>query len=62
MKIQNFVIFVEEKIEDKYAKDKRCCKVRDRCHYIDEYRVADLKCSIPKEIPIIFLTMIIMLS
>ena len=27
----------KEKLENKYAKDKKCCKVRDHCHYTGEY-------------------------
>ena len=26
----------KEKLEDKYARDKKYCKVRDHCHYIGE--------------------------
>ena len=49
----------KEKFENKYAKDKQCCKVRDHCHYTDEYRgaehsICNLKYSIPKDIPIVF--------
>ena len=49
----------KEKFEDKHAKDKNYQKVRDHCHYTEEYRgaaqsVNNIKYSIPKEIPIIF--------
>ena len=27
----------EKKFEDKHATDKKCCKVRDQCHYTREY-------------------------
>ena len=30
----------EEKFEDKHAKDKRYCKVKDDCHNTGEYRGA----------------------
>ena len=47
------------KFEDKHAKDRKYCKVRDHFHYTGEYRGAaqslcNLKYSIPKEIPIVF--------
>ena len=35
MKMKKSVI---EKLENKYAKDKKYRKVRDRCHYTGEYR------------------------
>ena len=43
----------------KYAKDKKYCKVKDHCHYTSEYKgaarkICNLKCSVPKEIPIVF--------
>ena len=49
----------KEKLEDKYAKDKDL-KVRDHFHYTDEYRgdahsVCNLKYSVPKKVPIVFL-------
>ena len=48
-----------EKFEDKYAKDKKYCKVRDHFHYIGECRgpahsICNLKYAIPKEITIMF--------
>ena len=48
-----------EKCHDKYAKDKKSCKVRDHCHYIGEYRgaahsICSLEYSVSKEIPIVF--------
>ena len=30
----------KETFENKYLKDKKCCKVRDHCHYTGEYRGA----------------------
>ena len=30
----------KEKVEDKYAKDKKYYKVRDHCYYADKYRGA----------------------
>ena len=49
----------KEKIENKYLKDKKYCKVRDHCHYTGEYRgaahsICNLKYSVPKKIPIVF--------
>ena len=49
----------KEKFENKHLKIKKCCKVRDHCHYTGEYRVAargvcNLKCSVPKIIPVVF--------
>ena len=40
-------------------KYKKYCKVRDHCHYTEEYRgaahsICILKCSVPKQIPIAF--------
>ena len=47
-----------ETFEDKYAKDKKCRKVKDHCRYTDEYRGAHSICnskdSIPKEITVVF--------
>ena len=39
--------------------DKKYLKIRDHCHYTGEYRgtthsICNLKCSIPKEIPVVF--------
>ena len=44
----------KEKIETKYGKDKKYCKVRDHFHYTEEYRGAahsiyNLKYSVPKK-------------
>ena len=49
----------EENFEDKHARVKKYCKVRDRCHYAGEYRRAahsiwNLKYSVPKETLIVF--------
>ena len=43
----------KEKIENKYLKDKKYCKVRDHCHYRGEYRkaahsICNLEYSAPK--------------
>ena len=45
----------KEKSEDKYLKDKKCCKVRDHCFYAGKYRsvahsTCNLKYNICKEI------------
>ena len=71
IKMQKIVIFVK-KIEDKLAKNKKCCKVTDHSHYTGKNRGAahslcNLKHSEPKEILIVFfftmdLTMTIILS
>ena len=59
MKMQKSFIFVKEKFEDKYLKDKKYRKVRDHCHYTGEYRgaahsICNLKYSVPKEVPLVF--------
>ena len=46
----------KKKIENKYVKDKKYCKVRDHCHYTGECRgpahsIYNLKYSVPKNIP-----------
>ena len=46
----------QEKIGNKYAKDTKCC---NQCHYTGEYigvghGIYNLKCNIPKEIPVVF--------
>ena len=41
--MQKSVIFVKKKIENKYVKGKKYCKVRDHCHYtgyIEVLRIA----------------------
>ena len=43
----------KEKFENKYLKDKKYRKVRDHCHYAEEYKGAahslyNLKYSVPK--------------
>ena len=48
-----------EKFENKYLKEKKYRKVRDHCHYTEEYRgtvysICNLKYSVPKKIPIVF--------
>ena len=47
-----------ENFEDKYAKDKKYCKVRDHCHYTSKdsgaaHSTCNLKYVIPKKIAII---------
>ena len=58
MKMQKSVIFVKKrKIK---MKDKKYRKVRDHCHYTEEYKgpahhsICNLKYSIPKRIRIVF--------
>ena len=53
------MLYFKVKLEDKYLKDKKYCKVRDHCHYAGGYRSAahstcNLKNSVPKKIPIVF--------
>ena len=55
MKIVNFkkMRICKGKCEDKFAKDKKHCKVRNHCHYTGEYRGAahsiyNLSYMIPK--------------
>ena len=46
----------QEKIENKYLKDKKYCKVRDHCHYTGEYRgAAHSKCNLKYSVPIVYL-------
>ena len=56
-KMQKSVVLAKKKIENKYVKDKKYCKVRDHCHYTGEYSgdahsICNLKYSVPKKIPI----------
>ena len=56
--MQKSVIFVQ-KIENKYLKMKKYCKVNDHCHYTEEYRgaahsICNLKYSVPKKNSIVF--------
>ena len=49
----------KENVEDKYAKDKKYCKVRNHCHYRGEYRSAvhnecNLNFTVPIEISVVF--------
>ena len=49
----------KEKFENKYFKDKKYCKVRDRCHYTGEYRgaahsICSLKYIVPKKASVVF--------
>ena len=55
--MKKFTICVKK--EDNHAQNKKYCKVRDHWHYTREYSVAahsicKLRCSVPKEIPIVF--------
>ena len=48
-----------EKLENKFLKDKKYRKIRDRWHYPGEYRgaaqsICNLKYSVPQKIPIVF--------
>ena len=48
-----------EKFENKYLKDKKYLRVRDHCHYTEEYRsaahsICNLKYIVPKTIPIVY--------
>ena len=54
MKMQKIWYISKEKFEDKYFKDEKYCKVRDRCHYTRECRgaahsICNLKYGAPKE-------------
>ena len=49
----NIFYISKEKLENKYLKDKKYCKVRDHCHYRGEYRkaahsICNLEYSAPK--------------
>ena len=49
----------EEKVENKYVKDKKYCKVNNHCHYTWEnggaaHRICNLKYSISRTITIAF--------
>ena len=55
----NICYICKEKFEDKYANDKKYCKVRDSCHYTGENRGAahsiyNSNCSVPKAILLVF--------
>ena len=55
----NIFYISKEKLENKYLKDKKYCKVRHHCHYTGEYRgivhsICNLKYGVPKKIPIVF--------
>ena len=55
----NIWYIFKEKIENKYLKDKKPCKVRDHCHYTDKNRgaahsICNLKYKVSKRIPIVF--------
>ena len=38
--MQRFAIFVKKSLKINISKIKKCCKVRDHCHYTGEYRRA----------------------
>ena len=47
------------KLQNKYVKDKKYCKVRDHCHYTGEYKgavqsICTLEYSVPKKFPVAF--------
>ena len=53
------ILHLQRKTCKKYLKDKKYRKVRDHCHYTEQYRGAahnkcNLKYSVPKEISIVF--------
>ena len=58
--MQKSVIFVKKKKnENTCFKNKKYHKVRNHCHYTEEYRgvahsICDLKYSVPRKIPIVF--------
>ena len=59
--------FCKEKFDEKYAKETKCCKIWNHCHYAGEYRGAthsmyNSKYSVPKEIPIAFLMDLTMIT
>ena len=54
-----FCYICKEKFENRYAKDKKYCKVRDQCHCTGEYRgawytISNFKYKIPKQITTVF--------
>ena len=58
-KSQRIATFAKNTFKHKYTNDKSYCKVKDYHHYTNKYRdaaygVCNSKCSIPKEIPVIF--------
>ena len=53
------MLYFYTKIENKYVKDKRYCKVRDNCHYTGKhsgaaYSTCNLKYIVPKNNHIAF--------
>ena len=58
-KTANICYICKYKFENKYVKDKKCCKVRDHCHPTGQYRgsvhsMYNLKCSVLKRTSIAF--------
>ena len=56
---ENICYICEENVKDKYAKDKKRRKVRDRCYYKSKYRgaahrICNSKFSVTKETLIVF--------
>ena len=48
------ICYISKKIESKYLKDKKYCKVTDHCCYAGEYRgaansICNFKYSVPKK-------------
>ena len=68
--MKNFVIFVKQKIKNRYVKNKKYCKVRDHCHFTGKNRsaahsICNLKYSVLKKLLYLFImdqTMIISVS
>ena len=60
MKIQTFAYFKKKRLKKKSTlKTKKCSKVRDHCHYKDEYRgaahsICNLNYSVLQEITVVF--------
>ena len=56
MKMKKSCYICEEKIKNKYLKDKNCRKIRDNCHYTREYggsvhSICNLNHSVPNKFP-----------
>ena len=53
-RVAGTLLYLLKKIENKCVKDKKCCKVKNNCHYTREYRgasssICNLKYSVPKK-------------